>query len=122
MDENQGKKMSREEQEQYNKKTARKTGLAIRFFRILRDNPDVVLLLLVVFSAVCAGYFFARFYVGLSLTEMKIGVAEFFEFLFAFIITVSAFIGKLYTKQGIISKTLSGRMEKESTLDGRSII
>ena len=116
------RKTTIEDQAKVNEETEHKTGLLIRIIRIVKENPDIVILGVLVLAVLALGYSFARFYLGLTVKEIKIEVFDFLEFVAAFIFAVSAFVGKLYVKQGAISKALSGQTEKEADLYGKSII
>lgn len=103
-----------------NLSTRRRTGIVIRFFRMIRDNPDLFLLGIIVCSCMLAGWFMARFYLGLTINEIKTEVTE-LVFLCIFIVTsVATAIGKVFVKQGLISTSLSGRMDHEHDALGRS--
>jgi hypothetical protein len=114
--------LNTEQRSRINAATKRKTSFMIRMFRIARDNPDLFLLLLCFFSALVAGWFAARFWLGLTANEIKTEIVEAAMLGVWLVVSVASVIGNLFAKQGTISSTLSGRMESEHDATGNSIV
>lgn len=104
-----------------NTRTRRRTGFIIRLFRVMRDNPDLFLLGLIVMFCMAAGWFAARFYLGLTANEIRTEVAELVWLVIFIVTSVATAIGKIFVKQGVISSTLSGRVNNDHDVAGRSI-
>ena len=81
--------------------------------RQVRANPDLRILLCVFVLFAFVGYFFCRIYLGLTTTQIKTEVMDFF---YLFITLVGgAYTGylKLRTKTGSIGKYLQAEQEKK---------
>ena len=115
-------KISKEKQEELNKYNERKTSFFKRLIRICSQNPDLILLVLIVFFSCLAGYYICRLKLGMSVQEIKLEILDFVEFVSFIIITCITFISKLFVKQGVISRELSNSTQKPSDLTGRSLI
>lgn len=116
------KKISKQEQEEINKKLERKTGFFKRLIRICSQNPDLILLVLIVFFSCLAGYYICRLKLGMTIQEIKLEVLDFIEFTTFILVTAVTFVSKLFVKQGVISRELSNSTQKPSDLTGRSLI
>lgn len=111
-----------EEMVQENQATRRKTGLVIRTMRVLDDNPDLVRLGIVIFCMGAVGYFAARIWLGLTAEQIKSEITEFIGFIVFLFLTVWNTIKKIYTQQGVISSSLSGRIDREHDTGGNSVV
>lgn len=105
---------------EHNTKT-RRTGVIVRTIRIIRDNFDIFLFLLCVFLLAGAAWFAARFYLGLTANQIKTEISELIYCLVLVCAGIATGVGKLFAKQGTISKTLSGRIDNNHTVTGQSM-
>lgn len=101
------RKMTKEEQEKYNKKTARKTGFIIRLIRICKNNKDIIWLSILTISLIFAGYFLAKVIANITDKEIIYGLWDFGKFIFASIVAITAFLLKLFAKKGTLSMKMS---------------
>lgn len=115
------RKRTMEEQQQENIKTEQKTSMIRRLVRIVTQNPDLVVLTVVVMLALLVGYYVSIIKMGLTTDQIKLQIADFIEFTVIAVSAVIALIGKLYVKQGEISQSLSKSVAKKSDITGRSI-
>lgn len=115
------RKRTMEEQQAENIKTEQKTSMIRRLVRIVTNNPDLVVLTVVVMLALLVGYYVSIIKLGLTTDQIKLQIADFIEFVVISVSAVIALIGKLYVKQGEISQSLSKSVGKKSDITGRSI-
>ena len=106
-DQSERRKMTREEQERYNKRTARNTGLVVRFMRICGNNKDIIWLSVLTVSILIAGYFLAKMMINITGKEIVSGLYDLAKFLVASLIAFGAFLFKLFAKQGTLSERMS---------------
>lgn len=116
------KTLTKEEQQELNEQTEHKTGLLVRFIRIIRDNPDLIILSIIVVSFCLAGYWLAKIELGMTTEQIKFQIWDFVEFVGIIIMGAIALIGKLFVAQGSISKGLSKSALKDADSSGRTII
>lgn len=116
------KTLTKEEQQELNEKTEYKSGLLVRFIRIIRDNPDLIILSIIVISFCLAGYWLAKIELGMTTEQIKIQMWDFVEFVGIIIMGAIALIGKLFVAQGSITKSLSKSALKEADASGRTLI
>ena len=116
------KQLTKEEQEEANKQTEYKTGALIRLIRIIRDNPDLLVLGIIVLAFCIGGYWLAKIHLGLTTDQIKLQVWDFIEFVGIILVGVGALIGKLFVAQGSITKSLSKSATKEADVSGRTLI
>lgn len=116
------KLLTEEEKKEINKKTEYKSGFLVRFVRIIRDNPDLIVLGIIVLAFCVGGYWLAKIHLGLTTDQIKIQVWDFIEFVGIVLVGISALIGKLFMTQGTITKSLSKSATKEADKYGRTIL
>lgn len=114
--------ISEEEKRKQMEETKQSTGFFSRVVRIVVQNPDLVVLFFLVVSVLGVGWCVARFYFGMTTSEVKLYFSDMLEFIGFALIAIASFFGKLYTKQGTISKTLSSVTDKKADISGRSIV
>lgn len=115
------RKRTMKEQQAENVKTEQKTSMIRRLVRIVTNNPDLVVLTVVVMLALLVGYYVSIIKLGLTTDQIKLQIADFIEFVVISVSAIIALIGKLYVKQGEISQSLSKSVGKKSDITGRSI-
>jgi hypothetical protein len=114
--------ITKEQQADLNKKNEHKTGLIIRLIRVVRDNPDLIVLGIMVLAFLVAGYWLAKIKLGLTTDQIKVEIWDFIEFVSIVFVGLSALIGKLFMNQGTITKSLSGSASKDADASGRTIV
>jgi hypothetical protein len=110
-----------EDQTLINKETEYKSGLIIRAIRMIRDNPDLIVLSLIVIACCAFGYWVARIKLGLTTDQIKIQIWDFIEFIGIVLVGVSAVVGKLFMTQGTITRALSGQAKKDADVTGNTM-
>lgn len=114
--------ISPEKMKKLNEETEYKSGYLMRFIRIVRDNPDLIVLGIIVIVCCAGGYWLAKIQLGMTSEQIKIQVWDFIEFVGIVLVGVSALIGKLFMTQGTITKALSKSAAKEADVQGRTIV
>lgn len=116
------KLLTEEEKKEINKKTEYKSGFLVRFVRIIRDNPDLIVLGIIIVLFCLAGYWIAIIKLGMTTEQIKLRVWDFVEFVGIVLLGVAALVGKLFIAQGTITKNLSKTASKEADLSGNTIL
>ena len=114
--------LTKEQQIALNEETEHKTGCLIRLMRIIRDNPDLIVLGIVIIAFCLAGFWLAKIKLGMTTEQIKLQVWDFVEFVGIVLVGVGALIGKLFVAQGTITRSLSKSATKEADVSGRTII
>lgn len=116
------KTLTKEEQSKLNEETEHKTGFFVRVIRIIRDNPDLIVLTIIVLSFLVAGYWLAKIKLGLTTDQIKVQIWDFIEFVGIVLVGISALVGKLFVAPGVITQSLSKSASKEADSGGRTLI
>ena len=114
--------LTKEQQIALNEETEHKTGCLIRLMRIVRDNPDLIVLSIIIIAFCLAGFWLAKIKLGMTTEQIKLQVWDFIEFVGIVVVGVGALIGKLFVAQGSITRSLSKSATKEADVSGRTLI
>ncbi len=114
--------IDKEKIKKLNEETEYKSGYLVRFIRIIRDNPDLIMLGIIVIVCCACGYWLARIQLGMTSEQIKIQVWDFIEFVGIVLLGVTALIGKLFMTQGTITKSLSKSATKDADVSGKTIV
>ena len=88
-------------------------------YRNYRDNPDLRWLAVLVVALVVLGYVVAKVVYGLSTTEIKTEVSDFFTVLIALLISALAAYQKIATSAGSIAQSLQDRASRKRLEEAR---
>ena len=114
--------LDKEKLNKLNEQTEYKSGMLIRLVRIIRDNPDLLVLGVIVITFCLAGYWLAKIHFGMTTEQIKVQMWDFIEFTGIVLAGVIAVIGKIFMAQGTITQSLSKSAGKEADASGRTLI
>jgi len=84
-------------------------------FEKLGKNLDFILIVFAAFLLIVTGYFFCRFKLGMSSSEIKSALDEFLWFLGSALSAIVAFVISFFVKIGTWRNAWSGIADKEKT-------
>lgn len=115
------KELTPEEQAELNKQTEAKTGLFIRFVRMVRDNVDQIWKFIMIGSFCFFVYFFLKVKLGMTSDQIKLFWDDFLYLVISLFAALGTFLGSNYIPQGTISRAWSKSATKRSDASGRSL-